>query len=750
MRYISRIELSGNLTTLTESSAHSGHAAQSLCAVCLGPAESTTEKVLLSGCKSSVCLRCADSFRAFCARERKPDVAEDSNAQRQTVAKQKQKPPRGSGSSQDKVAIDDALTGVWLNSKSGSRAFSSIAVNACPPGNVSVEGCEGQNAIFINGSYRFQSAWYGLGYLLLIYQGDSFGTILGCLVRNKRMLCSILAPAVQVLVQSKVQCGVQPFEFPREWVSVQTQAPAKPEPRAEAATPHGGGGFGGGGGGAVRFAPAAPQGGGMFGVPQGGGGFGGFGGAAVPPQGGGRFGVGFGAPQGVGGFGGFGGGGVGFPVAPAPRALPLPGVGLFGAPIPRVQPFPAAQPFGEPVGVPDAAVTGTSAAPNPITSDNKVQDLDCSKMSIRAVESQISHRVMSSPVWPSFAVLADVLKKTSAVNKKPLLSHLWRHLVLRCGSPAAALTDFDLIFNLSSQSPGDLKDVEDFADYLSGSLNSALADYIGVIGGLAADDDWSGIPLVVPTSVAVFLQTHNKPLLKFHLHKMYHAVLGALSSRCSGNLARASSLAGHMSIELYIEASAVVGAPFGLDSEDVLLAVNPFDTASAEITSSAVACQWDVAFCNGNNQDGWGQGGMFQFTGSNGVRFPSGPIHCPTAERFGDGLTQKGYLSFDYHMNTNGAWSVGLVPVSSLRTSRYLWNGGLSAIGYTYNYQGATLRAFPQGLVPNAPVNVFVGVDAVAGTCSFYMNGSLLSTDTVPSSIFPCVIAICGHNGRCA
>ena len=687
MRYISRIELSGNLTTLTESSAHSGHAAQSLCAVCLGPAESTTEKVLLSGCKSSVCLRCADSFRAFCARERKPDVAEDSNAQGQTVAKQKQKPPRGSGSSQDKVAIDDALTGVWLNSKSGSRAFSSIAVNACPPGNVSVEGCEGQNAIFINGSYRFQSAWYGLGYLLLIYQGDSFGTILGCLVRNKRMLCSILAPAVQVLVQSKVQCGVQPFEFPREWVSVQTRAPAKPEPRAEAATLQGGGGFGA-----------------------------------------------------------FGGGGF----AAAPRALPLPGVGLFGAPIPRVQPFPAAQPFGEPVGVPDSAVTGTSAAPNPITSDNKVQDLDCSKMSIRAAESQISHRVMSSPVWPSFAVLADVLKKTSAVNKKPLLSHLWRHLVLRCGSPAAALTDFDLIFNLSSQSPGDLKDVEDFADYLSGSLNSALADYIGVIGGLAADDDWSGIPLVVPTSVAVFLQTHNKPLLKFHLHKMYHAVLGALSSRCSGNLARASSLAGHMSIELYIEASAVVGAPFGLDSEDVLLAVNPFDTASAEITSSAVACQWDVAFCNGNNQDGWGQGGMFQFTGSNGVRFPSGPIHCPTAERFGDGLTQKGYLSFDYHMNTGSVWSVGLVPVSSLRTSRYLWNGGLSAIGYTYNYQGATLRAFPQGLVPNAPVNVFVGVDAVAGTCSFYMNGSLLSTDTVPSSMFPCVIAICGHNGRCA
>ena len=91
----------------------------------------------------------------------------------------------GSSSSQDKVAIDDALTGVWLNSKSGSRAFSSIAVNACPPGNVSVEGCEGQNAIFINGSYRFQSAWYGSGYLLLIYRGNSFSTILSCLVRKK-------------------------------------------------------------------------------------------------------------------------------------------------------------------------------------------------------------------------------------------------------------------------------------------------------------------------------------------------------------------------------------------------------------------------------------------------------------------------------------------------------------------------------------------------------------------------------------
>jgi hypothetical protein len=93
----------------------------------------------------------------------------------------------GSRSSQDKVGIDDPqkLDGVWLNSKSGSRAFSSIVVNACPPISVFVEGCERQNAIFINGSYRVQSAWYGSGYLLLIYRGNSFSTILSCLVRKK-------------------------------------------------------------------------------------------------------------------------------------------------------------------------------------------------------------------------------------------------------------------------------------------------------------------------------------------------------------------------------------------------------------------------------------------------------------------------------------------------------------------------------------------------------------------------------------
>ena len=149
MRYISRIELSGNLTTLTESSAHSSQATQSLRDVCLGPAESTAEKMLLSGYKSSERLTCADSFRAFFANERKPDVPQDTNAQRQIVAKQKQNPSRGSRgsgsrSSQDKVAIDDPqnLNGVWLNSKSGSRAFSSIVVNACPPISVFVEGCE--------------------------------------------------------------------------------------------------------------------------------------------------------------------------------------------------------------------------------------------------------------------------------------------------------------------------------------------------------------------------------------------------------------------------------------------------------------------------------------------------------------------------------------------------------------------------------------------------------------------------------
>jgi hypothetical protein len=705
LRYTSRIELSCNLTTLSKSSAHSGPAAQLLCAVCLGSVESTAGKVLLSGCKSFVCLKCADSYRAFCASDQKPERPQDTKVQAQTVTKQKQKPQRGPGSTQDKVASDAAhLTGVWLNSKSGSQAFSSIAVNANPPLSVSVQGCEGQNSIFVNGTYRFHIAWYGAEHLLLIYQGDSFGTILGCLVRNTRVSCSILAPAVKVLVQSKVQSGVQPFEFPDEWVSLQAPAPPNPVPRVEAAAPQGGGGFGG-------FGAPAPFG---FGAP------------APRAQ-----------PVAVGGFGapapfGFG--------APAPRAEPLHVGGLFGAPVPR---------FGEGLGAPVAAGAETAAAPDPSASEKKLQDIDCSKMSIHAIESQISRHVVCAPMWPSLAVLAEVLKKTSAGNKKPLLSHLWRHLVLRCGSPAAALTDFDLIFHLSSQSPGDLKDVEDFSDYLSATLDTALADYIGFIRGLTADQDWNGIPLLIPSSVAAFLQTHNKSLLKLHLHKMYHAVLGVLSSRSSGISTCASSLAGQTSIELYIEASSVVGAPFGLDAEEVLLVVNPFDSALATMTtSSCVACQWDVAFCNGSNQDGWGQGGVFQFTGSNSVRFPSGPIHCPTAEKFGDGHTQKGYLSFDYLAGTNEAWSVGLVPVSSLRNSRYLWNGAASVIGYSLGGHGSTVRLFPQRLVPNDPLNVFVGVDAVAGTCSFYMNGRLLSTDTVPSIMFPCVIAICGHSGR--
>ena len=107
-------------------------------------------------------------------------------------------------------------------------------------------------------------------------------------------------------------------------------------------------------------------------------------------------------------------------------------------------------------------------------------------------------------------------------------------------------------------------------------------------------------------------------------------------------------------------------------------------------------------------------------------------------------------FSFQRSRPSSCSRAYSFLSLSSLRTSRYLWNGGASAISYTYNYHGSTLRAFPQGLVPTAPVNVFVGVDAVAGTCSFYMNGSLLSTDTVPSSMFPCAIAICGHNGRCA
>jgi hypothetical protein len=541
---------------------------------------------------------------------------------------------------------------------------------------VSVEGCEGKRAIFVNGIYKFQSAWTRDNHVLLIYQGELFGTILGCFVRNKRMSCSIFAPAVSVVVQSKVQCGMQPFMFPDEWISVNTeivsQNPFLALQQAQAATPQGVGGAG----------------------------------------------VALGTDN---------------PMAPFGMAVGAP-ISLFGQ-------SPSALP---------AANSQPSASPDLLALEKTHLDIGCSKMIIRALE-QASRPVTMAPVWPSLSALAEVLKLTSAANKDNLLSHIWQHLIMRCGSSASALTDLDSMLQLSSQTPGDFKITENISVYLSATLDSALSEYVGIVSRLPAEDDCSGVSLVIPSSVAKFLQAYSKPSFIFHLNRMYHTIFGALSSRSHCLLSGPSSSTNRTRFELLFQASSVVGEPFGLDAEEVLLAISPFGMTQAT-PSRVQACQWDTAFCSGNNQDGWGQGGTFQFTGSNVVRFPNGPIHCPTVEHFGDGLTQIGYLSFEYELSSNNAWSVGLVPVESLRDSRYLWNNSASVIGYCQEGYGAstTLRPFPQiESDVSGKDHVFVGVDAVAKTCSFYLNGRLLSTDPVPFCTFPCVIAICGHGGRC-
>lgn len=453
------------------------------------------------------------------------------------------------------------------------------------------------------------------------------------------------------------------------------------------------------------------------------------------------------------------------PPKPVPRIeQPAPQGNAFGFGFGQAQPHPAA-PFGAIAPqlaprqfpgfggmVPAAAVASTAAVvePNQSTSELEVHDGNCSEMSIRAVESFFSGREPAISVWPSLSVLAEVLNKSSVVNKKPLLSHIWRHLVQRCGSPAAALNDLDLVFQLSSESAVNLKDIEDFSDYLSTTLDESLSDYISAIRGISTPDDLGVVSLAVHPSVASFLLAHHRPLLKSHLKKMYHAILDVLSPHTCDREVDASCSAGHANFKLYHEGATVVGVPFGLSAAEVLLIVNPFELTSDSVVPNLIACQWDDSFCNGANQSGW-RHEMFTFSRSITVRFPSGPIHCPTSEIFGFDHQRKGYLNFEYVLNTNSAWSVGLIPVALLRDSTYLWNSpssGFGSIGYSYGGGGCRLRPFPQAVLSRSSMKIFVGVDADAGTCSFYSDGHLISTDTVPSSMFPCVIAICGHNGR--
>jgi hypothetical protein len=178
--------------------------------------------------------------------------------------------------------------------------------------------------------------------------------------------------------------------------------------------------------------------------------------------------------------------------------------------------------------------------------------------------------------------------------------------------------------------------------------------------------------------------------------------------------------------------------PFGLSAAEVLLIVNPFELTSDLVVPNLIACQWDDSFCRGANQSGW-RHEMFTFNHSITVRFPSGPIHRPTSEIFGHDHQRKGYLNFEYVLNTNSAWSVGLIPVALLRDSTYLWNSpssGFGSIGYSYGGGGCRLRPFPQSVLSRSSMKLFVGVDADAGTCSFYSDGHLISTDTVHKHLF--------------
>lgn len=596
---------------------------------------------------------------------------------------------RGSRKPQD--VINESHTCVWLNSKTGQQAFSSIGANVCPPMNVCVESCKGPYAIFVNGRYSFQNALSVQGDLLLVYQNVSFGVILGCLVRNNHVSCAISASAIKFHLHSKDLSKLHPFAFPREWFSLQAKASPRPIPAVE--TPR------------------------------------------------------HETPRAAFGFGGFGGGGL----APAPRQhQPFGGGGAppFGAPMPfgagLVSP-------GQAFGIPSAGAASASTTdlpPEISPSAQKEEDfINCSEMIIRAVESHIQDHELYVPIWPSLSVLADVLKKSPSPNKKPILSHIWRHLLQRCGSPAAALSDFDLIFHLSSESASILTDVEDFSMYLSSTLDASISDYLGAISGISSRDYSSKISLSIPISVATFLSTHYRSFLNTHLRKMFHSIIGVLASNSVDSLTRAST--DQMNMELCIEVASVIGTPFGLNAEQTLLTVNPFDVSSNKKPLCFEACQFDLSFCIGSNQSGY-RHELFHFAGGT-VRFPSGPIHCPTSQKFGDGHTKQGYLNFNYTLHSNDAWSVGLIPVSSLRNSSYLWNSHNSlapVIGYSYGGSGARTRPFPHLVQNQAAINVCVGVDSDAGICSFYSNGRLISSESVPSTMFPCVIAICGHSGR--
>lgn len=632
------------------------------------------------------------SYVSFCVAEEERNSLQYKNGPHQIASASASKSHRGGRKPKD--IINQSLTCVWLNSKTGHQSLSSIGVNVCPPMNVCVDSCKGQYAIFVNGNYSFQHALSFQGDLVLVYQNVSFGVILGCLVQNNHVSCAISASAIKFHLHSKDLSKLHPFTFPREWFSLQKKSSPRPVPGVETPrdeTPRAGFGFGGFGGGGMILAPRQQQ----------------------PLVGGGGF--AFGAPA-----------------QPPPFGVPAVPGHIFGIPSAGA-----------------ASASTTDIPPEISTSAQKEEDLiDCSEMIIRAVESHLQDRELSVHIWPSLSVLADVLKKSLSPNKKPILSHIWHHLLQRCGSTAAALSDFDIIFHLSSESASILADVDDFSMYLSSTLDASISDYLGVISGISSRDYSSSISLSIPISVATFLSTHYRSFLNKYLRKMYHAIIGVLASNSVDGLTRAST--DQMNTELCIEVASVIGAPFGLDAEQTLLTVNPFTMSSNTEPSRFEACQFDSSFCNSTNQSGF-RHELFHFAGGT-VRFPSGPIHCPTSEKFGDGHTKKGYLNFNYTLHSNDAWSVGLIPVSSLRNSSYLWNTHSTlapVIGYSYGGSGARTRPFPVSSLQNLGVmNVCVGVDADAGICSFYSNGRLISSETVPSTMFPCVIAICGHSGR--
>jgi hypothetical protein len=648
-------------------------------------------RIELAGISSTLCnasARCCpdftDAYAAFRVSQNICNSVPDTSAQREIASKPKQKSSLRTSSralsnsgTTNTITKESCISCVWLDSKSGTETFSSIAVSISPPMSICVENCQGQNAIFVNGVYAFRNAYYSEQHLLLVYQSGSFGTILGCLVRNNRVSCAISSAAVKVFLQSKNQSSLQPFAFPRDWNLLQTVSPP-----------------------AARVPPTPPS---RAGLPV--------------------YAAGF----------GFGGGDYVDDRPPSPPYRPL-GWGQLGVP---ALPFPAAR-------VGDAASSAAQDASSTAAMDQKELGINCSEMVIRAAESSPDHNTPVH-VWPSLLVVADVLKKCSFENKKNMLSHIWRHLVHRCGSDAAALPDLDLIVHLSSETSVALIQIQELSEYLSKTLDKALSDYVNAISDLA--DDWSSVPISIPASVASFLRTHNNHSMNSHLRKMYHSIFSVLSSRSADSLTSESSSRGRTSFELYMEVARVVGEPFGLCASDALLVVDPFSISSSSIAQS-VACKWDTSFCLGNHQDGWNSqnGSNFTFVGST-VRFPSGgPIHCPTLEKFGDGLTEKGYLNFQY--DHTDAWSVGLVPVSSLRDSHYLWSSA-SVIGYHFGESGTRLRRCPMNLRNHfGPKKVFVGVDSKNRTCSFYINGSLISIDSVPQNMFPCVIAISGTHYR--